>query len=131
MKTIVYDNVTGQFIGYGNLSDFPTNVNYLEKEVADLYLTTVIWDSARRDFVNTEPTIQDILALEFLLRFTTEERIALENLSSTDLIIKDFFFLLTKADTINLQNPLIIAALNYFESLNIVTTDRKHIILGY
>ncbi|UOF79345.1 hypothetical protein [Caudoviricetes sp.] len=76
---IVYNNVTGAFIGYGFLQDFESNPDYLEKDVADVYLVNVVWDNTLIDFVNAEPSQEEMSTISFLTRFTTEERIAIRN----------------------------------------------------
>lgn len=73
------------------------------------------------------PTIP-ITKLAFLRRFTAEERIAIRNTS--DPIINDFMELLNHAEEIIIDDPDIVAAVNYFESLELIAPSRKEEILG-
>lgn len=127
---VVYDSQSGELIGYGVIADYPNATNGSQKEVADVYLTPVHWDVGARDFVQDSQPNLELDVLDFLQLFSSSERIQIEGLAESDSIIRDILFLLNHANKVHLNNPLVINALDYFESLSIVTTERKNQILG-
>lgn len=66
--------------------------------------------------------------LEFLRRFTSQERIAAK--TSADPIVEDFMYLLTLAQNIRLDDPDTIAGVNYLESVGILSEGRTQEILN-
>ena len=76
------------------------------------------------------PTPEPVLIiskLEFLRRFTAEERIAIR--ASTNPIIVDFMELLNLAENVRLDDADTIAGVNYLESLTLLAVGRAAIIL--
>ncbi len=69
-----------------------------------------------------------ITQLEFLKRFTVEERINIR--ASTDPIIVDFLHLLNLAKDIDLVDSNTIAGVNYCESIGLLTQGRAFEILN-
>ena len=76
------------------------------------------------------PTPEPVLIiskLEFLRRFTAEERIAIR--ASTNPIIVDFMELLNLAENVRLDDADTIAGVNYLESIALLAVGRAAIIL--
>lgn len=71
--------------------------------------------------------ILELTQLEFLRRFTSQERIAAK--TSADPVIEDFMYLLTLAQNIRLDDPDTIAGVNYLEQQGILAEGRATEIL--
>ena len=71
--------------------------------------------------------ILNLTKLEFLRRFTAEERIAIR--ASTNPIIVDFMELLNLAENVRLDDADTIAGVNYLESIALLAVGRAAIIL--
>lgn len=73
-----------------------------------------------------------ITPLEFLLLFLPQERIAVKALLETDPVVKDFYDIANDArlSYIDLSHPMVSSALDYFVSINVLTTERKQNILN-
>ena len=85
--------------------------------------------------VFSEPELQPVdsngislTQLEFLRRFSAEERIAIR--SSDNPIIVDFLHLLNLAQEIKTDDPDTIAKVNYLETLNLIAEGRAAEILA-
>ncbi len=85
--------------------------------------------------VFSEPELQPVdsngislTQLEFLRRFSAEERIAIR--SSDNPIIVDFLHLLNLAQEIKTDDPDTIAGVNYLETLNLIAEGRAAVILA-
>ena len=63
--------------------------------------------------------------LEFLRRFTAEERIAIRTRGKTNPIIEDFLAMLDLAESINIADLDTINAVHYLRSLNDIATDAR------
>lgn len=70
----------------------------------------------------------NIPIIEFVLRFTQDERIAIR--SNTDPKVVDFNYILDKSSNIDLNSELIISSINYLKELNIITEERVGQILN-
>ena len=71
--------------------------------------------------------ILELTQLEFLRRFTSQERIAAK--TSAEPVIEDFMYLLTLAQNIRLDDPDTIAGVNYLEQQGILAEGRATEIL--
>lgn len=89
-----------------------------------LYIQTRTYDG--QNLVEWQPPKQVLTVQEFLDRFTNVEIDAL--LSSNTVAAQKLLLLLRTADEINLLNDKLISAVN---GLNVITSDRKSIILSY
>jgi len=72
--------------------------------------------------------VKPLSQLQFLRRFTSEERIAIK--ASTDPIILDFLSLVGLAQDIRLDDPDTINGIRYLEHLNLLTKQRADEILA-
>lgn len=79
-------------------------------------------------FVKAPRPIQPITKLQFLRRFTAEERIAIR--ASTDPVIVDFMALLDLAEDVRVDDPDTTAAVAYLTALGLLATDRDAEILA-
>ena len=66
--------------------------------------------------------------LEFLRRFTAEERMAIR--AATDPVIVDFLHLLSLATQVSLEDPDTVAGVNYCEAAGFLAEGRAVQILG-
>lgn len=73
------------------------------------------------------PSVQ-LAPLDFMRRFTQQERIAIRNLN--DPIIEDFMALLNTTPSVHLDDPDTVAAIGYLEQLGILSAGRAAEILA-
>lgn len=78
--------------------------------------------------INNEVSITSFTQLEFLRKFTAEERISIR--SSIDPMVIDFLYLLDLAQDISLLDPDTIAGVNYCESIGLLAEGRAAQILS-
>lgn len=87
-------------------------------------LNKVVWDEENQEF---KITSKIITKLEFISKFTTEERLAAYN--SSDPIIKDAFNMLQLATDIDLEDSRTIQLVQYLTYVGILTPQRAMEIL--
>lgn len=68
--------------------------------------------------------------LDFLLRFTSTERITAHALRATDPVLNDFFSLLDKSDIIHSDDKNTRRGMGYLVMLKVLTAERMSVILG-
>lgn len=86
------------------------------------------WNGTSFEEILPDPiAILTISKLDFLRRFTAEERIAIR--SSIDPVIIDFLYLLDLAQEVNLTDSDTIAGVTYCESINLLAEGRATQIL--
>lgn len=73
------------------------------------------------------PLIMQLSQLEFLKRFTSEERVVIR--SSKDPIVEDFMHIITLSQNIQLDDSEVIKNVNYLEQQGILTAGRAAEIL--
>jgi hypothetical protein len=88
-------------------------------------LNTRTWDSNTDTFVKTANIYTK---LEFLNRFTSQERIAIR--SSADPIVEDFMELLNAASEVDKTYADTVAGMNYLVSAGLITQQRLEEILA-
>lgn len=104
--------------------DIPAiSIKIVEGPVPDLNKT--IWDPDELCLVSVS---RELTKLEFLTRFTTEERIAIYE--SQDPIIKDALSLLNAASYVSLDNPMVVQLVNYLALTGIIDAKRVDSILS-
>lgn len=77
---------------------------------------------------NTEPRI--ITKLEYLRRFTVEERTAIRAAAKVSPILEDYLELMSLAEEINLNDPDISSAIDMLVQAGMLTQDRAHEVLN-
>lgn len=97
--------------------------DFVDEDVPDLRYYD--WSPSSLAFVKN--SIRALSRLEFLTRFTMEERIAAR--SSSDPIIKDMLSLIDLAEFINLDDPTTSQAIGYLGMVGILTPERVTEIL--
>jgi hypothetical protein len=88
-------------------------------------LNTRTWDSNTTAFVKTANVYTK---LEFLNRFTSQERIGIR--SSTDPVVEDFMELLNAASEVDKTYPDTVAGMTYLVSVGLLTQQRLEEILA-
>lgn len=88
-------------------------------------LNTMTWDPIIDNFVKSSNVYTK---LEFLNRFTAQERINIR--SSSDPIVEDFMELLNAASEVDKTYPDTIAGMNYLVSAGLLTQQRLEEILA-
>jgi hypothetical protein len=99
----------------------------VEGEVPDL--SKYVWDTGFLKFV-PNPNERIHTKLQFMNRFTPQERISVRTLAKTDPLIDDFMQLLALAEEVNLDDQTTQAALNYLAYLGALTPQRVVEILA-
>lgn len=132
MFYVTYNNQTGNLV---DISDKAPSAqeNYLTiltfpSEKPDLYFYT--WDSSKLDFVPKNNSDRDITVLEYLNRFTAQERIIIKTAAKTDAALSDYLDMLNVANNVNLSDPLIAAGLAYLNYLGLLDQSRIQQILA-
>lgn len=99
------------------------SVEIVEGRVPDL--NKVFWDSENLKLVPITNTV--ITKLEFLSRFTIDERTLIRN--STDAIVVDTMELLNASTEIDLTDSRTIFIINYLSSIGIISSNRVQELL--
>lgn len=103
-----------------SISNHPASKEALEAEYR--------WDKELCDFVYSANT--RLTKLQFLRRFTSEERIAIRELAKTNGIVFDAMELLNMAEYISVTDPDTITLINYLVYVGILSPERAQEILG-
>lgn len=94
-------------------------------------LTNYDWDKTNLTFVDKVVQSSRILTkLQFLSRFTLQERISIRETAKTDPVVYDILELLNLATEINLDDITCVQSVQYFYSINLLTLQRVSEILG-
>ena len=123
----ILHNNQGELIGVSNTELpktllFDVSIIQLDDKIPDL--NKVIWNP---DILQFENAITQLTKLEFMSRFTTTERISIQN--STDPIIQDALRLLNLAEFIDVTDQRTIDAVNYFVYVGLLSQSRIDEIL--
>lgn len=94
------------------------------KEIQSPQLESSVWDTELLDFVRTSSVYSK---LEFMNRFTAEERVAAR--LSTDPVVQDILNLLTLAEYVNVSDQNTVSGVNYMVTAGIITSERASEIL--
>lgn len=103
-----------------NLQD--VSIHEFEGDIPDLNLST--WDSASETITSRKDYLT---RLDFLNRFTIEERITIR--SSSNPVVFDIMNLLEAAEFIDVKNPSTIQGVSYLVSIQLLTPTRAQEIL--
>lgn len=94
-------------------------------------LTEYDWDKTGLTFIpKTNVTPRILTRLQFLEKFTIQERIAIREAAKTNPIVFDILELLNLATDIDLDNPTCIQSIQYFYSVGLLSSQRVTEILG-
>lgn len=77
-----------------------------------------------------QPTPRTLTKLEYLRRFTQEERVAIRTAAKSNAQLEDYLALLELAEFINLDDPDTFGALNLLESVGLLTLGRAQEIIN-
>lgn len=109
---------------------------------ADLPLPEHLGDGWRCEYIHSGPTNTDQDAseespvyewsvLDFLRRFTAQERIAARQAAKTDPILEDFWGLLDRATIVRNDDPDVLLGLGYLVQQGLLTAERmKEVMYG-
>lgn len=129
MTYYILHNSNGELVGI-NYTGLPTTeplfgVSVIEVNQDPPNLKECVWNSETLSLDLIPKPI--VTRLEFMSKFTTAERIAIQN--SSDLVVKDALDLLQLAEFIDLTDPRTIAAVNYFSQIGLLDQSRINEIL--
>ena len=88
-----------------------------------------VWDEVAMEFVDAPPVQEGILKIDFMRRFTPEERVAIRTAAQTDQVLVDIEELLRAAQKVRLNHPDTIYGINYLVSVGLLTQARADEIL--
>jgi hypothetical protein len=125
----VLNRISGNLVDLSN-APFPAErfegglvQDFIDEDIPDLRYYE--WSPSSLAFVKN--SIRALSKIEFLTRFTMQERIAAR--SSVDPIIKDMLSLIDLAEFINLDDPNTQQAVGYLAMVGILTNERATEIL--
>lgn len=126
--TAQIDSNTNRVVSVTETTDPLVGSNFVSINSYDTELLGKVWNG---EVFEAPPAvyvqISVITKLDFLRRFTSEERINIR--SSTNAIVVDFLYLLDLAQDVNLADPDTVAGVNYCESLGLLSVGRALAIL--
>ena len=83
------------------------------------------WNAETLDFDIEQPKhVEPITAVQFMRRFTVEERIAIRASRVGNPILDDFFDLLVVAGTVTPTDPDMVSGVNYLAQVGLITPGR-------
>ena len=143
MKYAWAENDTIRDICHGNPQELytPEVAAHYTTEVGDDIVSGATWDGSK--WVNPPapvpvpptPPVQQyattMTPIEFRLLFVSAERIAIKTAAKTDPIVEDFWSIVNDPELtqISVKDAQVIEALDYLESIGILTPARKAVIL--
>jgi hypothetical protein len=120
---VSYIQSTGELIGVSNVAPPVLNDVYIAHFDMKIDLGCMSWEPSTLSFITTGV----LSKLEFLTKFTTQERIAIR--ASTNPIIIDFMDLLNMAENINLNDINTQNGVGYLAYVGIIEPTRVSEIL--
>jgi hypothetical protein len=125
---VAYDPNGGTLYGISSYEDVNVPPQYVrEWREGDFPCDISNWSTDTRDFMKTYRVISK---LDFLTRFTMQERLTIRTFQDTDSIIDDFMKILEISQEIDLGNPLTKQGLMYLVSVGAIQLSRVDEILG-
>ena len=109
-----------------SVSGHPLQVRTLDRTMPDM--TKVTWENNLLDFV--DKPMRSLSKLDYLRRFTTEERVAVRTVAKTNAVLEDFMVLMDLASEINLDDPDTIAGVHMLEAVGLLAQGRASEILA-
>jgi len=117
---IVEDRLTGDVV-YAYGADQPDHfVDYPVEQ----------FNHIRQKEVVAAPTQRTITKLEYLRRFTTDERVAIRATASANPVLDDYLKLMELAQEINLDDPDTVAAVQMLEQAGLIAAGRAAEVLA-
>ena len=117
---IVEDRITGE-VAYAYSADEATD--FPEYPFAQ-------YNHIRQKEVEAVPVPRTITKLEYLRRFTTDERVAIRAAASANPVLDDYLKLMELAQEINLDDPDTIAAVQMLEQSGLIAAGRAVEVLA-
>jgi hypothetical protein len=111
------------------LSYDPQTEGYVE--IADIYFGSVEWCPKHLAFESLEDIEHNIPSIDFVNRFTIQERCEIHNLSKTNVMVEDLLYVLSMSPTVHLCTDQVDNSINLFISLGILTPQRAFEIRSY
>lgn len=73
---------------------------------------------------------RNVTKLEYLRRFTGQERVTIRTAAKSEPVLEDYLAMLELAESINLDDPDTIAAVNMLESVGLIAAGRAAEVLA-
>ena len=86
--------------------------------------------AVRDDMTIAPDSVRNVTKLEYLRRFTQDERIAIRTGAATNPVLADYLAMLELAQDINLDDPDTVAAVQMLEAVGLIGTGRAAEILA-
>lgn len=107
----------------GNTIPFVDGVHYTMRDSVTAFEAWMI--------PNATPPAKTILSkLEFLFRFTTEERVAIRTAAKSNMVLEDFMALLNITEFVDTTYPATVQGVRLFETVGLIAAGRADQILG-
>lgn len=117
---IVENRITGE-VAYAYGADQPDHFGTFPLEQ---------YNHIRQKEVEAVPVPRTITKLEYLRRFTTDERVAIRAAAVANPVLDDYMKLMELAQEINLDDPDTIAAVQMLEQSGLIATGRAAEVLA-
>jgi hypothetical protein len=119
---VVFEPSSGTLYGLTTIDGYvPPDQYILESREGDLPKSISLWDTTSRSFNSVN---EAITKLQFLSRFTTEERIAIRQHAMTDPVIDDFLKLLDISQEVDVKSEMTQQGLQYLVYKGIILANR-------
>jgi len=107
-------------------SGHPLQVRTIDRTMPDM--TKVTWEKNLLNFV--DKPVRSLSKLDYLRRFTTQERITIRTVAKTNPVLEDFMVLMDLATEINLDDPDTVAGLHMLEAAGLLDQGRAAEVLS-
>jgi hypothetical protein len=126
MIYVVIDKATGNEV-YRYIADSPIEWVGMEFATHD---HVIVPDETVSNSQSIAPTPKILTKLEYLRRFTQEERIAIRQAAAHNAVLDDYLKLLELAQEVNLSDPDAVAAVQMLEAYGLLAPGRAAEILN-
>lgn len=109
----------------GEPSEFSDLVDVTDKKAGPGHI-----DNGDGTFSPPEPPTPSWGSLEFLRRFTRDERIAVRTAAKNDPVVEDMLSLIDKSDSIKANDPDVVQGMQYLVDQGHITASRRNAILA-
>ena len=117
---IVENRITGE-VAYAYGADQPDHFGTFPLEQ---------YNHIRQKEVEAAPVPRTITKLEYLRRFTTDERVAIRAAAAANPVLDDYLKLMELAQEINLDDPDTVAAVQMLEQSGLIAAGRADEVLA-
>ena len=116
---IVSDRITGE-VAYAYGADGPGHLDFYPLET---------YNHIKEQVIETA-VVREVSKVDYLRRFTSDERVGIRQAAKTSPVLEDYLALLELAELVNLDDTDTISAVNMLEQVGLIATGRAAEILA-